>query len=363
MSDHSPVLRAAAARPHTPAYAFEPTAALGWKSIGLDGLGCFLRSVEAVLMGHGYGGREIAQGLALPLDLVRRGEWYGPMSDFPACTVRWHLTGIGEGARQWPLIAEKLDTGTPVVLMPDGYHWPGDKYEGREHFHHHMVLAHRLDERGLHVLDVDAPAAEGYRRTLTVDSELREACSRVALVEDIAPPRARPAEEAADALIPASLPALAEDIAELRAFHSRVWPGGPLPALVAAGIDVLVLGDIQPQLFLFGHALADAGQESVRRVSQAALTAAARAQKLGLLMLGLHRFQAEGVYAVAHEEIPLLADSLEGLLNEMHRWNGSERPSAVETDGARITRRLLGETQWCFGAGKPLENLENFTRG
>ncbi|MCK1795268.1 hypothetical protein MTQ01_04440 [Streptomyces sp. XM4193] len=357
MTDHSPAPRAATPRPRAPEYAFDPTAALGWKNIGLDGLGCFLRSVEAVLVGHGYGGREIAQGMAVPLDLVRRGEWYGPMSEFPACTVRWQLAGIGEGDRQWPLVVETLASGAPVVLMPDGFHWPGDEYEGREHFHHHMVLAHRLDGQGLHLLDIDAPAAEGYRRIVEVDAELRMSASRIALVEDIAPPRRRPAEEVAEALLPSSLTALAEDIAELRAFHGRVWSGGPLPVLVAKGMDVLVLGDIQPQLFLLGHALADAREESVRRVSQAALTAAGRAQKLGLLLLGLHRFQAEGVYAVAHEEISLLADSLEGLLGEMHRWHGSGRPATTETDGARITRRLLGETQWCFGAGKPLENI------
>lgn len=356
MSNHIPAPRAATAR--APEYAFDPTVALGWKSIGLDGLGCFLRSVEAVLVGHGYGSREIAQGLAVPLELVRRGAWFGPMSEFPACTVRWHLTELGDGARQWPLVAETLGDGAPVVLMPDGYHWAGDQYQGREHFHHHMVLAHRLDEGGLHLLDTDAPAAEGYRRTVEVDDELRRSCSRVALVEDIAPPRARSAEEMAEALLPSSLPALAEDIAELRAFHGRVWSGGPLSTLVAKGIDVLVLGDIQPQLFLLGHALADADQESVRRVSAAALTAAARAQKLGLLMMGLHRFQAEGVYGVAHEEISLLADSLDGLLDEMHRWHGSERPPAVGADGAHITRRLLGETQWCFGAGMPLEKLD-----
>ncbi|MFI6638937.1 hypothetical protein [Streptomyces sp. NPDC050504] len=353
-------------------YAFDPATALGWKNIGLDGLGCFLRSVEAVLIQQGYGAVDVARGLAAPLDLVRRGEWYGPMSEFPACTVRWYLADIGGGHRQWPRVAELVASGTPVVLMPDGHHWPGDDHEGKEHYHHHMVLAHHLDADGLHLLDTDAPAEAGHRRVLPVDDALRASCTRYAVLERIdAPPADRldaPTEESADELadesvdeladelVRASLLPLAEDVAELRAFHADVWSGARLPLLLAKGMDVWVLGDVQPQLFLLGHALAGADDPRAREVSRASLAAAARAQKVGLLLLGLHRFRSEGVYAMTHEEIAVLADACAELLAAMCRYAGVE-PPRVTGDGLRLVRRLRGESQWCFGEGGPLPEL------
>lgn len=337
-------------------YAFDPARALGWRNIGLDGLGCFLRSVEAVLLGSGYGPREVALGLAGPLDLVRRGDWFGPMSEFSACTVRWSLAGIGDGARQWPHIVELVKAGVPVVLMPDGFHWPGDDHEGRDHYHHHMVLAHGLDHRGLHLLDTDAPAAEGYARTVPVTGDLTAACTRYAVLERIDPPRACAPEELAAAVLPACVGPLAEDIAELRAFHRDRWSGARLPVLLAKGMDVLALGDVQPQLFLLGHALVGAPDEAVKRVATALLDAAGRTQKLGLLLLGLHRFQAEGIYAVAHEELAVLTGRLETLLGEICRYLRCDRPDAAG-DGSRLEHRLRGETQWCFGGGRPLPEL------
>ncbi|MBU3864071.1 hypothetical protein KN815_08245 [Streptomyces sp. 4503] len=337
-------------------YVFDPATALGWKNIGLDGLGCFLRSVEAVLLHQGYGAADVARGLAAPLDLVRRGEWYGPMSEFPACTARWYLSDIGEGRSQWPRVAELVTSGTPVVLMPDGHHWPGDDHEGKEHYHHHMVLAHRLDAEGLHLLDTDAPADGGHRRILPVDDALRSSCTRYAVLERIDPPGGRRPGEPATALVRPSLVPLAEDIAELRAFHGEVWSGARLPLLLAKGMDVWVLGDVQPQLFLLGHALAESDDPRVAEVSRASLAAAARAQKVGLLLLGLHRFRSEGVYAMAHEEIAVLADACEELLAAMCRYAGVER-LRVTGDGLRLVQRLRGEAQWCFGEGRPLPDL------
>ncbi|MEU4656067.1 hypothetical protein AB0G32_19320 [Streptomyces sp. NPDC023723] len=346
----------AAAAENAPSYRFDPAAALGWKNIGLDGLGCFLRSVEAVLLHHGYTAGAVARGLTVPLDLVRRGTWYGPLSEFPACTVRWRLTGIGTGGRHWPDVAALVGGGTPVILMPDGHHWPGDDHEGAEHYHHHMVLAHRLDARGLHLLDTDAPAEDGHRRVLPVTDGLRAACTRYAVAARTAPPDTRRPHEVAAAALPPSLVPLAEDVAELRAFHGTVWSGARLPLLLAKGMDVWVLGDVQPQLFLLGHALAGSGDPRTADVSRAALAAAARAQKLGLLLLGLHRFRSEGVYAMAHEELAVLADALAELLRAAARHTGSAPPRA-RGDGSRLVRRLRGEAEWCFGQGRPLPDL------
>lgn len=334
-----------------PAYRFDPRTALGWKNIGLDGLGCYLRSVEAVLLGDGYDAGQVARGLSLPLDLVRRGEWYGPTSDYPACRLRWEHKETG--AEAWPDIAGTLADGTPVVLMYDGFHWPGDPYEGAHHYHHHMVLAHRLDADGLHLLDTDAPAADGYARRLPVTDAVIAACNRYAVFEHTAPPPQQSAPDLARAVVPASIGRLAADIAEIRGFHRDLWSGERLPLLLAKGMDVIVLGDIQPQLFLLGHALADSGDEKVDAVAVALLDAAKRAQKLGLLFLGLHRYNTEGVYGVAHEEVGLLADRLEVLLAAMCAYAQVGAPAA-EGDGRRFARRLAGETQWCFGEGKPL---------
>ncbi|MGY5125800.1 hypothetical protein [Streptomyces nigrescens] len=333
-------------------YAFDPRVALGWKDIGLDGLGCFLRSVESVLLHEGYDAAQVARGLSYPLDLVRRGEWYGPESDYPACRLRW--VHEEQGADAWPEIERTLADGRPVVLMYDGFHWPGDPYEGEHHYHHHMVLAHRLDTDGLHLLDTDAPADEGYARRLPVTDRLVAGCNRYALFDHIAPPtRGGSVLELAEDVIAASVRPLAEDIAELRAFHRDVWSGARLPLLLAKGLDVIVLGDIQPQLFVLGHALDGSGEARVQAVADALLAAARRAQKLGLLVMGLHRYNAEGVYSLAHEEVRVLTDRLEEVLAALCACTDTAVPDA-EGDGSRFVRRLRGETAWCFGEGRPL---------
>jgi hypothetical protein len=332
-------------------FVLDPNRALGWRSIGLDGLGCYLRSVEAVLIQQGYEAGQVATGLAQPLDLVRRGGWYGPVSDYPACRLRWHDKEFGRDA--WPHIELVLGRGGAVILMYDGYHWPGDPYEGAHHYHHHMVLAHRLDGATLHLLDIDAPAAAGYRSTVPLNESVIAACKRYAVFERVTPPGLLAPPAVAES-VAGSVRSLAEDIVELDAFHRLVWTGGELTPILAKGLHVLVLGDIQPQLFLLGQALGAAGENEVAR---ALLAAAGRAQKLGLLLIGLHRFNSGGIYEIAHEELPALVRSLESLLESMCSVNGVERPRIDATDGSRFVRRLLGETQWCFGEGQPLPEL------
>lgn len=325
---------------------FQPEEALGWRDIGLDGLGCFLRCLEAVLLHHGYSVRQVAQGMTVPLDLVRRTAVDGALSVFPACTAQWR--SVEDGRRTWSEIEAFLRKGKPVVLMPDGFHWPDDPFEGTNHYFHHMVLATRLDRDRLSMLDTDADKAAGYVRVLPVTERLKTACRRWATVEVHPPPPERSADEMAARLVPDSLLTLPADIASIRAFCTKSWTGGRLHVLLARALDSIVLGDIQPQLFLFGHALDGPASPEVVAIRSALLHAAGRAQKLGLLTLGLHRYDAEGIYGLLHEDIISLADSLVGVLEAMSRYQGT---SVVEpsVEDERFLTRLRMVANWCFG--------------
>lgn len=332
---------------------FDPSAALGWREIGLDGLGCLLRCVEAVLLSHGYDAQQVAHGLATPLDLVRRTDWFGPFGEYPGCTVPWRTeTGA---ASHWPAVRDLVTEGTPVILMPDGYWWPGDEFEGAHHYHHHMVLAYAVDAGQLSFLDTDAPRAHGYVRTLPITRELELSCDRYATVTVSGPPSPRPSTaELTERLIQPSIEPLAHDIADLRAFSAHVWRGRRLPGRLARALDVLTLGDIQPELFLLAHALD--GVPELADVAAVCAAAAARSQKLGLLLLGLHRFAADGIYSVAHEELVILVDKLNDVLAAMCRAVDREVPSATGT-GERTLDRLRGLAGWCFGEGRSPADL------
>jgi hypothetical protein len=228
--------------------------------------------------------------------------------------------------------------------MPDRYWWPSDEFEGRYHFHDHMVVAFARDE-ALHVLDTDALADDEFVRAIRITEALRRSCTRVG--ELVAPPPrpVRPGVEMAAALLPTSVNLLAEDIATLRRFHAE-WDGRRLPYLVARGFHVAVLGDFQPVLFLLSQALAGPLPPQLVDIRAKAGEAAERAKRLGLLLLSLHRYESDLVYGLCRGALGLLLYELEALHGLICAAVGVD--VSVSGATADFWARLIDITHWCF---------------
>ena len=133
----------------------DPNRSLGWNDGPLDGLSCLLRCVESALRAQGFDNLQVAQALALPLDL--RGERRAP-ARYRHGRLDWR--NATDGREHWAEFTALVGSGTPCVLMPDRFYWPDDEFEGVEHFLDHMVLAVAHDGELLEVLDTDASAAD-----------------------------------------------------------------------------------------------------------------------------------------------------------------------------------------------------------
>ncbi|MEU3551414.1 hypothetical protein [Streptomyces longwoodensis] len=324
---------------------FDPATALGWHDVGLDGLSCFLRCVEAVLAHRGRSAREIAASLATPLDLARSDTGRGPFSDFPGCRLEWRTV---PGGIDWDEVAVLLGQHRYPVLSPNGLHWPGDEFNGVAAAHHHMVLAVRLGEGVLEVLDTDASPDDGFRRSLPLTDSLRPAFDRIALVETR--PILRDDDPAATAgrLLDRSTDRLAADLSELAGFRN-LWLRRPLPETLARGLHVFVLGDVQPQLFTLARALDFQAAPELRPLVEALETAAKRAKKLGIMLTGLHRFRSRQVYTLCLEEFVALEDALQSVLAALSAHAGRAEPPTAPTEPRRLADRLADVTEWSFG--------------
>ncbi|MFK4100732.1 hypothetical protein ACI2L1_11780 [Streptomyces sp. NPDC019531] len=330
---------------------FDPQRALGWRDVALDGLNCVLRCVEATLAHHGYTPQQIARCLAGELDLLGR----DMAREFPGCALSWR-TADGEGERNWQFVLDSVTAGTPVIIMPDRYYWPGDEFEGRFHFHDHAVLAYAwCEEEGvLTVLDTDAPPEDGFRRRLTESAQVRSACTRVAALDLTSPVDQRTGDEFGRAQIVTRTAPLASEAIALRHFFGALRENG-LSGELGRGLHVLVLGDLQPLLFLFGEALTDAQDPQVLRVRQAALSAAAGAKRLGQALIAAHsqRDRQQG-YQAALALADRLLNGVDSLVAAMRDAGGSVLGGP---DPDNVTRalhaKLAAITETCFGEGAP----------
>jgi hypothetical protein len=319
---------------------FDPDSSLGWRDVALDGLSCYLRCVEAVLHYRGYDSDAVTQALAGPVDLLRRRAG----SDFDGCSVRWH--NVDDGRKNWPEVYGALRVGDPVIIMPDRFYWSGDEFEGKRHFHDHMVLGVRIVDEMLFVLDTDAPPSAGFLRSIPIDDNTRRSCTRVGVVTAPPPPPAVTADALARQWLVPSVEMLTEDIATLERFRGDLT-AEKLPYLAARGFHVLVLGDFQPVLFLFGSALGRDMSPHLEGVVDAAVQAAAKAKRLGLLLLALHRFERDDVYGMACDALASFTASLRVLNARMAEAGGFAVPPSP-VDAPDLWERLLDVTGWCF---------------
>lgn len=327
-----------------PRVRFDPGTALGWTDVALDGLSCYLRCVEAVLRWRGHDSEAVALALAGPVDLLRRGR---SGSVYDAHAVEWLVAA--EASEHREQLVETLRSGEPVILMPDRFHWPGDEFEGRRHFHDHMVLAFALEDGVLSVLDTDAPPEGEFTRHIPMDASAWRACTRWGVVRPIAGTAARTADEFAVRTLAPSLRLLAVDTVELRAFAER-WRRDGIDDPFARALHVAVLGDFQPSLFLFAEATRalDAGGD-LDPVAVRALAAARSAKTLGLLLLALHREASEDAYEIAIGAFDRFLVAVEALLASIAGHLDEEPPGGVEARGI-VEERLQGLVRYCFSS-------------
>ncbi|MEU6124996.1 hypothetical protein [Streptomyces sp. NPDC047123] len=331
---------------------FDQAGALGWRDRALDGLNCVLRCVEAVLRHRGLEPLAVARALSGPLDPVGR----DLAKDFDGCRVEYR-TAFDDGARNVPFVLERLTAGEPVMVLPDRFHLPGDVYEGRYHFHDHAVLAARWSpgDAVLTVLDTDADPDDGFRREWTLTPALHALFTWVGTVTVTDAPDTSDAEAYFAARLDRDTALLSVGAAALGGLLDELTEEG-LGLVTARALHVLVLGDIQPQLFVYGNALAvpppaggtPALPPEIAAVRTAALGARVCAKRLGIALIAAHE-QPEplAAYPRVLELARPLRTALDRLREALVAAGGREGP-ADPGAAARLRARFTHIERTCF---------------
>ncbi|MEV7196957.1 hypothetical protein AB0N81_34915 [Streptomyces sp. NPDC093510] len=331
---------------------FDQAGALGWRDRALDGLNCVLRCVEAVLRYRGLDPLAVARALNGPLDPVGR----DLAKDFDGCRVDYR-TAFDDGTRNVPFVLERLGAGEPVMVLPDRFHLPGDVYEGRYHFHDHAVLASRWspDDGVMTVLDTDADPDDGFRRHWTLTPGLRALFTWVGTVTVTDAPDTSDPEEYFAARLDRDTALLSVGARALGELLDELTEAG-LGLRTARALHVLVLGDIQPQLFVYGNALAvppaDGGTltlpPQMAAVRTAALGARVCAKRLGIALIAAHE-QADPL--AAYPRVMELARPLRAALDRLREAlvaaGGREGPADPDAT-ARLRKRFAHIETTCF---------------
>nr|WP_042178187.1 hypothetical protein [Kibdelosporangium sp. MJ126-NF4]CEL13034.1 hypothetical protein [Kibdelosporangium sp. MJ126-NF4]CTQ98720.1 hypothetical protein [Kibdelosporangium sp. MJ126-NF4] len=311
--------------------------AVGWRDIPLDGMTCYHRCVEAVLRATGRSTDEVVTEMSGPItsDFADDGR---PDLRLRSATARWLYAPEGES--RWDVVRDRLATGCPILIWPDGYFWPGDPYEGRRHIHHHAVLATGIDGGTLRYLDVDADETSGFRGEVPWTDQTRRACTRVLDLDVSTPgPPLLPGE--VDETIAASVEPLGR-LAHATADLARWWAAGPTRRLAHA-VDLYALGDVQPQVYLFAALCERHGHTDLAKLGY---RAAAVAKKISLLLFGLHKYKPIAPYDLCLDDI----ESLAARLREM--WHlaadTAALPDNAVPDGAWLWQRLDALSMWHF---------------
>ena len=319
---------------------FDPALSLGWKTGPLDGLSCLLRCVESVLRAQGFAPLDVARALALPVDLTggRR-----ESARFRSGRLRWR--NAIDGRELWDELELLLAAGTPVILMPDRFYWPGDEFEGKHHFLDHMVLVIASNGTELEVLDTDAPPEDGFKRRIPLSPDVVRSACRFATVQ-FEPPRDT-AASLRETLVEPMTSWLADDLSALAGFAER-WERKGLPGPMARALHVLVLGELQPALFLTSLSV----QDTAPAVAEAARSAAAAAQRLGLALLGAHRYAGEQASdSTVYRPVLSVFDSTRRALARLVDTSRGARGTGDLSAGAaddRLWQRVEHMREWCF---------------
>lgn len=336
----------------TTAPRFDRLGALGWQDRALDGLNCVLRCVESVLRFRGLDAQAVARALNGPLDPVGR----DLAKDFDGCRVDYR-TEFDDGARNVPFVLERLGAGEPVMVLPDRFHLPGDVYEGRFHFHDHAVLAvdWSSPDSVMTVLDTDADPDDGFRRRWALTPALRALFTWVGTVDVTGAPDHRDPREYFAERLHRDTALLSVGADAFKTLLDELAHTG-LGAVSARALHVLVLGDIQPQLFIYANALAVApapGQPlavppELAAVRQAALDARVHAKRLGIALIAAHeKPDPLAVYPRVLELGRPLCTALDRLREALVAAGGREGP-ADPGAADRLRARFAQIESTCF---------------
>lgn len=329
---------------NAPAVLMDRTGAVGWRDIPLDGLACYHRCVEAVLRGRGLTSDEVTEemGGAITDRLGRDGR---PYLRLRTGMARWLIAPAGRN--HWDTVRTRLNAGRPVLLWPDGYFWPGDRFEGRRHIHHHAVLAIGIDGDSLRFLDVDADEAHGFTCAVPLTDDTKQACTRVLDLEtsalDSTRRRLRPAD------VRRMIAASARPLARLAQGTDELvnwWTINPKRRLAHA-VDLYALGDVQPQVYLFA---AICEQSGFPQLAATGFEAAAQAKKISLFLFGLHRYKPFAPYDLCRDDIVSLAAKLHAVEQAAVAVTGDSGNIVDSSAGAWLWRRLNALSMWHFGS-------------
>jgi hypothetical protein len=326
-----------------PAVRFDRHGAVGWRDIALDGLNCYLRGIEAILRAAGYTLDDVVEemGGAITDRFEQDGKAFVRLN---RCETRWSIAP--PGLHRWAVVEACVSAGEPVVIWPDGFYWPGGRFEGRRHIHNHAVLAVGFEGGSLHCLDIDAADADGYQAAVPVTDDTKRACTRILRVDVVAPAR-RLRASAMDRLIGASIRPLTR-LARATAAYASWWAVNPRRRL-ATSLDIWALSDVQPQLFLFSCICRRFGYDALATRSIAAAT---QAKKVSLFVDALNQCRPVAPYDLCGDDIALLAERLAAVEHAAREAVG--RPPAVADDGragAWLWRRLNALSVWHLGVG------------
>lgn len=318
--------------------------AVGWRDVALDGLNCYLRGVEAILRGAGLGHDEVVDvmGGQITDRFSRDGR---PHVRLRGGEVRWFQAA--PGAHCWNEVAACLGNGEPVVVWPDGFSWPGSRFEGRRHVHDHAILAVAIDDGSLRYLDIDGDEASGFTAQAPLTEATRRACTRALLVR----PPTRPSRIGAarlDRMTGASVRPLAR-LAAATAEYARWWRIEPFNRRLATALDLWALSDVQPPLYLLATVARRFGREPL---ATRAFEAATQAKKVSVFVHALNRIRPVAPYDLLRDDLSLLAERLETVGRSAAAAAGQPPPAiSAELAGAWLWRRLQAVSVWHFDVG------------
>lgn len=323
-----------------------PNGAVGWQDIPLDGLNCYLRCVEAVLRGAGFTANEVIDELggAVTDQLGNDGRPYFRLRHG---SQRWHVAESGR--HNWATVRACLRDGQPVLIWPDAFYWPGDRLAGRRHVHHHAVLAVRIDGGSLHYLDIDVGEASNFTGFVPITDEAIRACTRVV---EVSVPGRIPSATSADVheMISASIAPIgrfAQAADTLVGWWSTCQSRSEARRLAHA-VDLWVLGDIQPQLYLLACLCRRFGFDLL---ADKGFAAAAQAKKISLFLFALHGYKPIAPYDLCIEDIVTLARRLRAVEHAAGEAVGIHDTPAIGSAEKWLFARLETLSAWHFGVG------------